>query len=100
MDGHERVQASRYARINQSSAERPGSVTANADVAGNLSRFAPNRQVTQRTSQRALWTAHRSCELRAGLLTLYSLGSTGSLSSARTPNTHSCNERKSTRLNS
>jgi hypothetical protein len=30
MDGHERVQASRYARINQSSAERPGSVTANA----------------------------------------------------------------------
>jgi hypothetical protein len=36
MDGHASILAAQYARINQSSPERPGSVTANASGFGNL----------------------------------------------------------------
>src|ERR1035437_4522636 len=50
MDGHASILASLYTRINQSSAERPGSVMANALVARMDSGFTQNRLVLSRLS--------------------------------------------------
>src|ERR1019366_4989107 len=63
-----RVLASRYARINQSSAERPGSVTANAAVSGIelVPGLSPNPELTQKSpflfmqSDDACWHLHNS----------------------------------------
>ena len=48
MDGHASILASLYTRINQSSAERPGSVMANADVAGRDCGFTQDSQAVLR----------------------------------------------------
>src|ERR1035437_9467366 len=65
MDGHASILASLYTRINQSSAERPGSVMGNAHVAGRNSGFMPNRL--------GVFPGVPAVEIQVGLLTGQSL---------------------------